>query len=70
VVWANLYLFLDCRDMIGNALILMGEIGANDYNFPFFQLRPLDEVKELVPLVISTISSAITVTILIRFLIC
>jgi phospholipase/lecithinase/hemolysin len=50
----------DCRDMIGNALILMGEIGANDYNFPFFQLRPLDEVKELVPLVISTISSAIT----------
>ncbi|KAL9307932.1 GDSL esterase/lipase [Arabidopsis thaliana] len=50
----------DCRDMIGNGLILMGEIGANDYNFPFFQLRPLDEVKELVPLVINTISSAIT----------
>ncbi|XP_010478903.1 PREDICTED: GDSL esterase/lipase At1g31550 [Camelina sativa] len=50
----------DCRDMIGNALILMGEIGANDYNFPFFESRPFDEVKELVPFVISTISSAIT----------
>ncbi|XP_023632684.1 GDSL esterase/lipase At1g31550-like [Capsella rubella] len=50
----------DCRNMIGNALILMGEIGGNDYNFPLLQLRPVDEVKELVPLVISTISSAIT----------
>ncbi|XP_010478618.1 PREDICTED: GDSL esterase/lipase At1g31550-like [Camelina sativa] len=50
----------DCRDMIGNALILMGDIGANDYNLLFFKRRPFHEVKELVPLVISTISSAIT----------
>ncbi|XP_019094736.1 PREDICTED: GDSL esterase/lipase At1g28600 isoform X2 [Camelina sativa] len=46
--------------MIGNALILMGEIGGNDYNFPFFQRKPVKEVEELVPLVINTISSAVT----------
>ncbi|KAL1204593.1 GDSL esterase/lipase [Cardamine amara subsp. amara] len=50
----------DCRDMIGNALILMGEIGGNDHNFPFFEHKPFDEIKELVPLVITKISSAIT----------
>ncbi|XP_010422034.1 PREDICTED: GDSL esterase/lipase At1g31550-like isoform X1 [Camelina sativa] len=50
----------DCKNMIGNALILMGEIGGNDYNGPFFERRLINEVKELVPLVISTISSAIT----------
>ncbi|CAN8290974.1 unnamed protein product [Cochlearia groenlandica] len=50
----------DCKDMIGNALILMGEIGGNDYNFHFFGYKPIEEVKELVPLVINTISSAIT----------
>lgn len=47
--------------MIGNALIIMGEIGGNDYNFPFFDRKPIEEVKELVPLVITTISSAIMV---------
>ncbi|XP_024008673.1 GDSL esterase/lipase At2g27360-like [Eutrema salsugineum] len=50
----------DCRDMIGNALILMGEIGGNDYNYPFFGRKTIEEIKELVPLVINTISSAIT----------
>ncbi|CAH8353508.1 unnamed protein product [Eruca vesicaria subsp. sativa] len=50
----------DCRDMIGNALILIGEIGGNDYNFPFFDHTNIEEVQELVPLVISTISSAVT----------
>lgn len=50
--------------MIGNALILIGEIGGNDYNYPFFGHKNIEEVKELVPLVISTISSTITVNIL------
>lgn len=47
--------------MIENALILMGEIGGNDYNYAFFVSKPVDEIKELVPLVITTISSAIMV---------
>ncbi|KAL0700134.1 hypothetical protein Bca4012_056256 [Brassica carinata] len=50
----------DCRDMIENALILMGEIGGNDYNYPLFLGKPIEEIRELVPLVITTISSAIT----------
>jgi len=50
--------------MIENALILMGEIGGNDYNFALFQRKPVKEVEELVPFVIATISSAITVNIL------
>ncbi|KFK44742.1 hypothetical protein AALP_AA1G297000 [Arabis alpina] len=50
----------DCRDMIENALILMGEIGGNDYNYAFFVRKSIEEIKELVPLVITTISSAIT----------
>ncbi|KAL0759834.1 hypothetical protein Bca101_075984 [Brassica carinata] len=49
----------DCRDMIENALILMGEIGGNDYNYPLFLGKPIEEIRELVPLVITTISSAI-----------
>ncbi|KAL1204592.1 GDSL esterase/lipase [Cardamine amara subsp. amara] len=50
----------DCRDMIENALILMGEIGGNDYNYGFFLGKNIEEIKELVPLVITKISSAIT----------
>ena len=49
--------------MIENALILMGEIGGNDYNYPLFLGKPIQEVRELVPLVVTTISSAITVNI-------
>ncbi|KAJ0229383.1 GDSL esterase/lipase [Hirschfeldia incana] len=49
----------DCRDMIENALILMGEIGGNDYNYPLFLRKPIPEIRELVPLVVTTISSAI-----------
>ncbi|OAP18549.1 hypothetical protein AXX17_AT1G29050 [Arabidopsis thaliana] len=38
----------------------MGEIGGNDYNYAFFVGKNIEEIKELVPLVIETISSAIT----------
>ena len=52
---------LECRDMIEDALILMGEVGGNDLNYAFFVGKPIEEIKELIPLVITTISSAITV---------
>lgn len=58
------FIALDCRDMIENAMILMGEIGGNDYNYALFNRKTVEEVKELVPLVVTTISSAITVNIL------
>lgn len=50
--------------MIENALILMGEIGGNDYNFALFQRKAIEEVEELVPFVVSAISLAIKVNIL------
>ncbi|PWA64323.1 SGNH hydrolase-type esterase domain-containing protein [Artemisia annua] len=49
----------DCKHLIGSSLILMGEIGGNDYNVPFFAGKSIDEVESYVPLVIDTIISAI-----------
>ncbi|KAK1425372.1 hypothetical protein QVD17_20724 [Tagetes erecta] len=49
----------DCRNFIGQSLILMGEIGGNDYNHPLSAGKPLDEIKPYVPLVIDTIVSVI-----------
>jgi hypothetical protein len=41
----------------------MGEIGGNDYNYPFFLLRSIEEIQTFVPLVIKAMASAIKVTI-------
>ncbi|XP_023644901.1 GDSL esterase/lipase At1g28640 [Capsella rubella] len=50
----------DCsREMLGDSLILMGEIGVNDYNYLFFEGKSINDIKELVPLVIKAISSTI-----------
>jgi hypothetical protein len=39
----------------------MGEIGGNDYNYPFFLHRSIEEIWTYVPLVIKAIASAINV---------
>ncbi|CAL5085041.1 unnamed protein product [Urochloa decumbens] len=44
------------REIMASSLFLVGEIGANDYNHPFFQNKTLDWVKPLVPRVIRAIS--------------
>nr|XP_043626353.1 GDSL esterase/lipase At1g28600-like isoform X2 [Erigeron canadensis] len=49
----------ECRKFIGRSLILMGEIGGNDYNIPILAGSPMDEIKPLVPLVIDRIISAV-----------
>ncbi|KAD4982836.1 hypothetical protein E3N88_19507 [Mikania micrantha] len=49
----------DCIKFIGRSLILMGEIGGNDYNHPLYTGRPIDEIKRYVPLVIDTIISVV-----------
>ncbi|NP_001302718.1 sinapine esterase precursor [Brassica napus] len=49
----------DCREMLGDSLILMGESGGNDYNYPFFEDKSINEIKELTPLIIKAISDAI-----------
>ncbi|KAK1425373.1 hypothetical protein QVD17_20725 [Tagetes erecta] len=50
---------LDCRNFIGRSLILVGEIGGNDYNLPLVTGKSIEEVKSYVPLVIDTIVLAV-----------
>lgn len=50
----------DCKNLLKNSLILMGEIGGNDYNHAVMVGKPIDELKSYVPLVINTIISAIS----------
>nr|GEW12660.1 SGNH hydrolase-type esterase domain-containing protein [Tanacetum cinerariifolium] len=47
------------KNLIGRSLILVGEIGGNNYNFPILAGKSIDEFKSLVPLVIDTIISAV-----------
>ncbi|KAI7734228.1 hypothetical protein M8C21_011541, partial [Ambrosia artemisiifolia] len=54
---------LDCRNFIGRSLILMGEIGGNDYNIPLSHGKSIDMVRSYVPLVIDTIVSTLNVLI-------
>ncbi|KAI6705355.1 hypothetical protein NL676_008317 [Syzygium grande] len=51
----------DCNEFLGKSLVLMGEIGGNDYNYPFFMGSDLEEIQELVPLVLEEIVLAINV---------
>ncbi|XP_050287243.1 GDSL esterase/lipase At1g28580-like isoform X1 [Quercus robur] len=49
----------ECNEIFGSSLFLMGEIGGNDYNYPFFLYRSIEEIQTFVPLVIKAIASAI-----------
>ncbi|KAI3498702.1 hypothetical protein L1887_34481 [Cichorium endivia] len=49
----------DCRQLIGQSLVLMGEIGGNDYNHALVAGKSIDEVETYVPFVINTIVSAV-----------
>ncbi|XP_042397329.1 sinapine esterase-like [Zingiber officinale] len=49
----------DCDAFLSNALFSVGQIGANDYNNPFFQNRSAGEIATFVPDVVSAIGSAI-----------
>ncbi|RCV44680.1 hypothetical protein SETIT_9G394400v2 [Setaria italica] len=47
------------QDIMSSSLFLLGEIGINDYNHPFFQNRSfVDEIRPLVPKVIEKIENA------------
>ncbi|TVU08670.1 hypothetical protein EJB05_42081, partial [Eragrostis curvula] len=41
-----------------NSLVLVGEIGGNDYNYAFFANRSVNEVEKLIPGVVRTIIDA------------
>ncbi|XP_074587751.1 GDSL esterase/lipase At5g03980-like isoform X1 [Curcuma longa] len=48
----------ECSKKLEHALILMGEIGGNDYNNAFFQGSSIDSVKSFVPRVVDRIVDA------------
>jgi hypothetical protein len=48
----------EIRRRLENSLVLVGEIGGNDYNYAFFGNRSVDEVEKLIPGVVRTIMDA------------
>lgn len=52
----------DCAALMGDALFLVGEIGGNDYNYPFSAGRSLSEITAMVPDVVRAITSAVDVS--------
>ncbi|KAK2984191.1 hypothetical protein RJ640_017304 [Escallonia rubra] len=49
----------DCREVLQSSLLLLGEIGGNDYNHPFFAGQSIEEIQQYVSPVIGTIASFI-----------
>ncbi|KAL2899936.1 hypothetical protein RDABS01_025018, partial [Bienertia sinuspersici] len=47
------------KERLQKSLVLMGEIGGNDFNGPFGQNKTIEEVSKLVPGVIQTIKDAV-----------
>ncbi|KAK6917664.1 GDSL lipase/esterase [Dillenia turbinata] len=49
----------DCASLFKKSLFIVGEIGGNDFNYPFFQGATIEQVTPIVPLVIQAIVGAI-----------
>uniref|UniRef100_A0A0D9V3K4 GDSL esterase/lipase n=1 Tax=Leersia perrieri TaxID=77586 RepID=A0A0D9V3K4_9ORYZ len=47
------------KALLGESLILLGEIGGNDYNFWFFAHKPREIAYQFIPDVVASISSAV-----------
>jgi len=45
----------ECKEKLGRALFLVGEIGGNDYNGAAWAGKPMEELRALVPEVVQTI---------------
>lgn len=52
----------DCDNYFKKSLFLVGEIGGNDYNYPFFGGGSIKQLRALVPPVLETIVSATSVS--------
>ena len=52
----------DCDKYFKRSLFLVGEIGGNDYNYPFFVGGNITQLKAMVPLVVGAVSSATSVS--------
>lgn len=50
------------KERLQKSLVLMGEIGGNDFNGPFGEHQTIQEVSKLVPGVVKTIKDSIEVS--------
>lgn len=48
----------DCAKYFKRSLFLVGEIGGNDYNYPFFVGGSIKQLKAMVPVVVGAIAAA------------
>ncbi|KAH6773630.1 GDSL-like Lipase/Acylhydrolase superfamily protein [Perilla frutescens var. frutescens] len=51
---------LDCAEYFKTSLFVVGEIGGNDYNYPFFIGGTINQLKAMVPAVVGSIAAATT----------
>ncbi|KAK3039947.1 hypothetical protein RJ639_027782 [Escallonia herrerae] len=49
----------NCKELLQSSLVLLGEIGGNDYNNPFFAGKSIEHIQSYVSPVICAIGSAI-----------
>lgn len=57
---------IDCAKYFKRSLFLVGEIGGNDYNYPFFVGGSVTQLKAMVPAVVETIAAATSVSLISR----
>ncbi|KAI4368140.1 hypothetical protein MLD38_016732 [Melastoma candidum] len=50
----------ECDAYFKKSLFLVGEIGGNDYNYPFFIGAPMEDLRAAVPLIVGAIVGAAT----------
>lgn len=50
------------RQILSESLIVLGEIGGNDYNFWFAARRPREQAGQFIPDIVATIGSAAQVS--------
>ncbi|XP_074270498.1 GDSL esterase/lipase At5g03980-like [Silene latifolia] len=49
----------ECKQRVGNSLIIMGETGGNDYNYALLEGKSLQELHDMVPEVVQQIKQAV-----------
>ncbi|KAL2923915.1 hypothetical protein RDABS01_015406 [Bienertia sinuspersici] len=58
--WFKSHLHSICQNIsVRKSLVIMGEIGGNDYNYALLQGKTMDELRSMVPNVVHTIKEAV-----------
>ncbi|KAG7549415.1 GDSL lipase/esterase [Arabidopsis thaliana x Arabidopsis arenosa] len=62
LAWFKSHLRSTCHgsssDCLKQSLFMVGEIGGNDYNYGFFQGKPMEEIRSYIPHVVGAITAA------------